>query len=161
MTTVEFNNDDILLKDPNTNLYMCSTCSYYTPLKNSYIKHVKTDKHKLNVNPLKCNHCNDLFYTKMSYNNHMKTCIIPDINENVSIDENSIVVDDKSQYENKYQDDYDDYYHDEDLGLLLQKFGNQYDRLMIKYMLLFLLKIKENMVPVNILLIFVFFMWTR
>jgi hypothetical protein len=91
----------------------------------------------------------------------MKTCIIPDINENVSIDENSIVVDDKSQYENKYQDDYDDYYHDEDLGLLLQKFGNQYDRLMIKYMLLFLLKIKENMVPVNILLIFVFFMWTR
>jgi len=82
----------------------------------------------------------------------MKTCIIPDINENVSIDENSIVVDDKSQ---------DDYDHDEDLGLLLQKFGNQYDRLMIKYMLLFLLKIKENMVPVNILLIFVFFMWTR
>jgi hypothetical protein len=82
----------------------------------------------------------------------MKTCIIPDINENVSIDENSIVVDDKSQ------DDYDD---DEDLGLLLQKFGNQYDRLMIKYMLLFLLKIKENMVPVNILLIFVFFMWMR
>jgi len=152
MTTVEFNNDDILLKDPNTNLYMCSTCSYYTPLKNSYIKHVKTDKHKLNVNPLKCNHCNDLFYTKMSYNNHMKTCIIPDINENVSIDENSIVVDDKSQ---------DDYDHDEDLGLLLQKFGNQYDRLMIKYMLLFLLKIKENMVPVNILLIFVFFMWMR
>jgi hypothetical protein len=82
----------------------------------------------------------------------MKTCIIPDINENVSIDENSIVVDDKSQ---------DDYDHDEDLGLLLQKFGNQYDRLMIKYMLLFLLKIKENMVPVNILLIFVFFMWMR
>ncbi len=161
MTTVEFNNDDILLKDPGTNLYTCTTCSYYTPLKNSFIKHLKTDKHKINENPLECQHCKNLFYTKISYNNHVKSCIIQDSNEDKNIsqhdddDENHEVTNDDEQEEEEGEE------QDEDLGLLLQKFGNQYDRLMIKYMLLFFLKIKENMVPVNLLLIIVFFMWTR
>jgi hypothetical protein len=151
MTTVELNNDDIILKDPHTNLYTCTSCSYYTPLKNSFIKHLKTDKHKINENPLECDHCNKFFYTKISYNNHVKTCIIQDSNEdkNITQDEKNDSIHD------------DDVEEEEDLGLLLQKFGNQYDRLMIKYILLFLLKIKEHMVPVNLLLIFVFFMWTR
>jgi len=152
MTTIELNNDDILLKDPNTNLYVCSTCSYYTPLKNSYIKHLKTDKHKLNVKPLKCEHCNNLFYTKISFNNHVKCCLIQDID----------VVDDESSDETICDnDELVEYDEPEDLGLLLEKFGNQYDRLMIKYILLFFLKIKENMSAVNVLLIFVFFMWMR
>ena len=157
MTTVEFNNDDILLKDPNTNLYTCSACTYYTPLRNSFIKHLKTDKHKINENPLECEHCNKLFYTKISYNNHVKSCIIQDSNEekNISEDDNNDASNDQ------VHDDEQEVEEEEDLGLLLQKFGNQYDRLMIKYILLFLLKIKENMVPVNLLLIFVFFMWTR
>jgi hypothetical protein len=152
MTTIELNNDDILLKDPNTNLYVCSTCSYYTPLKNSYIKHLKTDKHKLNMNPLKCDHCNNLFYTKISFNNHVKSCLIQDID---------VVDDDESDETICDNDELVQYDEDDDLGLLLEKFGNQYDRLMIKYILLFFLKIKENMSPVNVLLIFVFFMWMR
>jgi hypothetical protein len=154
MTTIELNNDDILLKDPNTNLYVCSTCSYYTPLKNSYIKHLKTDKHKLNMSPLKCDHCNNLFYTKISFNNHVKSCLIQDIDVDVVDDDES----DETICDNDELVEYDE---DEDLGLLLEKFGNQYDRLMIKYILLFFLKIKENMSPVNVLLIFVFFMWMR
>lgn len=156
MTTVEFNNDDILLKDPNTNLYTCTTCSYYTPLRNSFIKHLKTDKHKLNVNPMECEYCNNLFYTKISFNNHVKYCIIPEINEDSEKESNAesdIDIDNISQ-----EDNHDD---EEDLGLLLEKFGNQYDKLMIKYMLLFLLKIKENMLSVNVLLIVVFLMWMR
>ena len=153
MTTIELNNDDILLKDPNTNLYVCSTCSYYTPLKNSYIKHLKTDKHKLNMNPLKCDHCNNLFYTKISFNNHVKSCLIQDIDVDVVDESSDETICDK--------DELADYDEDDDLGLLLEKFGNQYDRLMIKYILLFFLKIKENMSPVNVLLIFVFFMWMR
>jgi len=166
MTTVELNNDDILLKDPDTNLYKCITCSYYTPLKNSFIKHLKTDKHKINENPLKCQHCKNLFYTKISYNNHAKTCIIQDSNEDKNIiqdEKNDLIHDDEPEVDVLDQDDYDedDEEEEEDLGLLLEKFGNQYDRLMIKYILLFLLKIKENMVPVNLLLIIVFFMWTR
>lgn len=154
MTTIELNNDDILLKDPNTNLYVCSTCSYYTPLKNSYIKHLKTDKHKLNMNPLKCDHCNNLFYTKISFNNHVKSCLIQDIDV---VDDD----DDESDETICDNDELVEYDEDDDLGLLLEKFGNQYDRLMIKYILLFFLKIKENMSPVNVLLIFVFFMWMR
>ncbi len=156
MTTIELNNDDILLKDPNTNLYVCSTCSYYTPLKNSYIKHLKTDKHKLNMNPLKCDHCNNLFYTKISFNNHVKSCLIQDID--VVDDDDD---DDESDETICDNDELVEYDEDDDLGLLLEKFGNQYDRLMIKYILLFFLKIKENMSPVNVLLIFVFFMWMR
>jgi hypothetical protein len=152
MTTIELNNDDILLKDPNTNLYVCSTCSYYTPLKNSYIKHLKTDKHKLNMSPLKCDHCNNLFYTKISFNNHVKSCLIQDID---------VIHDDESDETICDNDELVEYDEPEDLGLLLEKFGNQYDRLIIKYILLFFLKIKENMSPVNVLLIFVFFMWMR
>jgi hypothetical protein len=154
MTTIEFNNDDILLKDPNTNLYTCTTCSYYTPLRNSFIKHLKTDKHKINENPLECENCNKLFYTKISFNNHAKSCIIPEINDDIDSEST-----DETNCDKDYDDADDD--QDEDLSVLLSRFGNEYDKLMIKYMLLFLLKIKENMVPVNLLLIFVFFMWTR
>jgi hypothetical protein len=155
MTIIELNNDDVFMKDPNTNLYTCTTCSYYTPLRNSFIKHLKTDKHKINENPLECEHCNKLFHTKISYNNHIKCCIIQDSDkeeeENISEDPD----------EDTMNDDEHGLKEDEDLGLLLSKFGNEYDKLMIKYILLFFLKIKENMLPVNLLLIFVFFMWTR
>lgn len=155
MTTIELNNDDVFMKDPNTNLYTCTTCSYYTPLRNSFIKHLKTDKHKINKNPLECEHCNKLFHTKISYNNHIKCCIIQDSDkeeeENISEDPD----------EDTMNDDEPGLKEDEDLGLLLSKFGNEYEKLMIKYILLFFFKIKENMLPVNLLLIFVFFMWTR
>jgi len=152
MTTVELKNDDILLKDPNTNLYTCTACSYYTPLRNSFIKHLKTDKHKINENPLKCENCNEIFHTKISYNNHVKCCLLQDIDD---------IEDDSSEETICDNDKLIKYDEDEDLSLLLTKFGNEYDKLMIKYILLFFLKIKENMVPVNLLLIIVFFMWTR
>jgi hypothetical protein len=156
MTTVELNNDNIILKDPNTNLYKCTTCSYYTPLRNSFMKHLKTDKHKINEKPLKCENCSGLFYTKISFNNHVKSCLIQDMDtyDNDIEDESP----DETICDNDKLVEYDE---DQDLGLLLQKFGNEYDKLMIKYILLFFLKIKENMVPFNLLLIFVFFMWTR
>jgi hypothetical protein len=64
----------IVLKNPDTNLYSCIVCYYHTHLKSSYIKHLRTDKHKLNVNPLECINCQNVFYTKLSYNNHMKIC---------------------------------------------------------------------------------------
>jgi hypothetical protein len=157
MTTVELNNDDIYTKDTNTNLYTCSLCSYYTPLKNSFIKHLKTDKHKINENPLECEKCNKMFYTKISFNNHVKSCIIPEKNEQ----EEESDIDEDVNIENNHDNDDNDEDDEEDLSLLLKKFGNEYDKLMIKYMLLFFLKIKENMLPVNLLLVFVFFMWTR
>ena len=167
MTTIEFNNDDFFMKDPNTNLYTCTTCSYYTPLRNSFMKHVKTDKHKLNVNPLECKNCKNLFHTKLSYHNHVKTCIIQDSHEEEEEEEEE---EQEQEQEENISEDHgegttNDYEYgikqDEELGLLLSKFGNEYDKLMIKYMFLFLLKIKENMLPVNLLLIFVFFMWTH
>lgn len=163
MTTVEFNNDDIFLKDTNTNLYTCATCSYYTPLKNSFIKHVKTDKHKFNINPIECGSCNKLFHTKISYNNHAKSCIISVINDS-NVDNNETICgdDDDDDYHDAGDDDVDedkDVDEDEDLSLLLKKFGNEYEKLMIKYVLLFFSLVKENILPVNVLLIFVFLMW--
>ena len=160
MTTIEFNNDDILLKDPNTNLYTCTTCSYYTPLRNSFINHLKTDKHKIKENPLECENCNKLFYTKISFNNHAKSCIIPEINEDSDKESNAesnIDIDNISQ-EDEVQDDDNE---DENFSLLLEKFGNEYEKLMITYILLFFFKIKENMSRVNLLLIVVFLMWMR
>ena len=157
MTTVELKNDDVYLKDPETNLYTCTICSYYTPLKNSFVKHLKTDKHKLNVNPMECGHCNKLFHTKLSYNNHVKSCISSEIND--ELDDH-----DDSTDETICGDDDDvlvDIDEDEDLTILLSKFGNEYDKLMIKYMLLFLLKIKENMLPFNLLFILALFIWCR
>ena len=146
MTTIELNKDDILLKDSQTNLYTCTTCSYYTPLRNSFMKHLKTDKHKINENPLKCENCKNLFHTKISFNNHMKSCLHENISDQDDPDNgdndddmNSVSTDETICGD----DDLVEYDEDEDLGLLLQKFGNEYDKLMIKYMLLFLLKIKE------------------
>lgn len=166
MTTIEMNNDDIFTKDPQTNLYSCTTCSYYTPLKNSYIKHLKTDKHKINVSPLECDQCNKLFYTKISYNNHVKSCIIQDSNQHENMSENEgdgdipINEDDNDDMNDTHDDNDDDKEdNDEDLSLLLTKFGNQYDKLMIKYILMFFLHIKENMLSFNLLLIFILFMW--
>jgi hypothetical protein len=88
----------------------------------------------------------------MSFNNHVKSCLIQDID---------VIHDDESDETICDNDELVEYDEPEDLGLLLEKFGNQYDRLIIKYILLFFLKIKENMSPVNVLLIFVFFMWMR
>lgn len=161
MTTVEFNNDDILLKDPNTNLYTCITCSYYTPLRNSFIKHLKTDKHKINENPLECENCNKLFYTKISLNNHVKYCIIPDKNDVEINDEEENDMDENTEKDSSEEDNINDEETEEDLSLLLTKFGDKYDKLMIKYMLLFFLHLKENISLANLLLIIVFFMWTR
>jgi hypothetical protein len=158
MTTIEFNNGDIFLKDQQTNLYTCTTCNYYTPLKNSFMKHLKTDKHKLNINPMECENCNKLFHTKLSYNNHVKSCIISEINDDLDdVDEST----DETICGDDDDDDLVDIDEDEDLSLLLSKFGNEYDKLMIKYILLFFLKIKENMSSVNVLLIVVFLMWMR
>jgi len=160
MTTIEYKNEEIILKDPDTNLYTCTTCSYYTPLKNSFAKHLKTEKHQLNIKPLACEHCKNLFHTKISYNNHVKSCLHENINEPEpdDLDDTNSVSSDVTICDTAEDDDDD---QDEDLSVLLSKFGNEYDKLMIKYMLLFLLIIKEHMVPVNLLLIFVFFMWTR
>jgi hypothetical protein len=155
MTTLEFNNDSIILKDSNTNLYTCNTCSYYTPLRNSFIKHLKTDKHKINENPLECEHCNKYFHTKLSYNNHVKSCMIPEINENDAVYENNIDVDENPQHDDKEGDP------NEDVSLLLSKFGNEYNKLTIKYVLAFFSLVKENVAPVNVLLIVVFLMWMR
>ena len=156
MTTIELNKDDIFLKDSQTNLYTCTTCSYYTPLKNSFVKHLKTDKHKLNVNPMECGHCNKLFHKKLSYNNHVKSCIISEINDDLDEDDDS--TDETICGDDDVLVDIDE---DEDLSILLSKFGNEYDKLMIKYMLLFLLKIKENMLPFNLLFILALFIWCR
>jgi len=163
MTTIELKNDDVFLKDSNTNLYTCATCSYYTPLKNSFIKHVKTDKHKFNINPIECGSCNKLFHTKISYNNHAKSCIISVIN-GPNVDNNETICGDHDDYDYHDEDDedvdeHDDVDEDEDLSLLLKKFGNEYEKLMIKYVLLFFSLVKENILPVNVLLIFVFLMW--
>ncbi len=163
MTTIEYKNEEIISKDPDTNLYTCTTCSYYTPLKNSFAKHLKTEKHQLNIKPLACEHCKNLFHTKISYNNHVKSCLHENINEPEPdhLDDTNSVSTDVTICDTADDDEEDDHDQDEDLSVLLSKFGNEYDKLMIKYMLLFLLIIKEHMVPVNILLIFVFFMWTR
>lgn len=161
MTTIEYTNEEIILKDPQTNLYTCATCSYYTPLKNSFMKHLKTDKHKINENPLECGHCNKLFYTKISLNNHVKTCVIPEINDEEN-DKESVMEEDNNDEESVMDEKIDDdEENEEDLSLLLTKFGNQYDKLMIKYILLFFLHLKENISFANLLLIIVFFMWTR
>jgi uncharacterized C2H2 Zn-finger protein len=167
MTTIEMNNDAIFTKDPQTNLYTCSTCSYYTPLKNSYIKHLKTDKHKINTSPLECGQCNKLFYTKISYNNHVKSCIIQDSNQPENMSENEgdgdipINEHDNDDDNDNDNDNDDGEEPDEELSLLLTKFGNQYDKLMIKYIIMFFLHIKENMLSFNLLLIFVLFMWNH
>ena len=93
----------------------------------------------------------------------MKSCLHENINEPEpepdDLDDTNSVSSDVTICDKEDDDDDDD--QDEDLSVLLSKFGNEYDKLMIKYMLLFLLIIKEHMVPVNLLLIFVFFMWTR
>ena len=157
MTTVELKNDDVYLKDPETNLYTCTTCSYYTPLKNSFVKHLKTDKHKLNIKPMECGHCNKLFHTKLSYNNHVKSCIIPEINDDI----NSESTDETICCDDDEHDGLVDIDQDQDLSLLLSKFGNEYDKLMIKYILMFFLRIKENMLPFNLLFILALFIWCR
>uniref|UniRef100_A0A6C0BX78 C2H2-type domain-containing protein n=1 Tax=viral metagenome TaxID=1070528 RepID=A0A6C0BX78_9ZZZZ len=162
MTTIELKNDDVFLKDSNTNLYTCATCSYYTPLKNSFIKHVKTDKHKFNINPIECGSCNKLFHTKISYNNHAKSCIISVINDPNADNNETICGDDDHDFhdnDDDNNDNNDDVDEDEDLSLLLKKFGNEYEKLMIKYVLVFFSLVKENILPVNVVLILVFLMW--
>ena len=162
MTTAELKNDDIYLKDPETNLYTCATCSYYTPLKNSFMKHLKTDKHKINEKPLECEYCNKLFHTKISYNNHAKTCLPENIEDDDDDDDDDDDIESNTTDETIIgKDKLVEYNQEEDLGLLIKKFGNQYDRLMIKYILMFFLHIKENMLPFNILFIIVLFMWYR
>lgn len=158
MTTIELNNEEpILFKDPTTQLYTCNRCSYYTSLKNSYIKHLRTDKHKLNVNPMECGNCNHLFHTKISFNNHMKTCV--EIN-------NEIIDDTLSDYDQLLEttSEYGDFksiIENQELREELQKFAAFYDNLLIKYIFVILINIKDNIMIFNFGIIFALFILSR
>ena len=77
--------------------FHCETCDYRCSKKSDFDKHLSTDKHKCNINGIKCNtklaefelscvNCNRKYKSRVGLWRHKKICILNNNSENVVID---------------------------------------------------------------------------